>query len=169
MDEYEVAEQETTKTARRKAGNRPEVLDALDLPWEPERFDMDGCSITLRNGEEVYPFEGQSVWLSPYTPASLVEAGMGFTSTGGDRMSDAFARLRKGLASVVAAHDLVDPNTGEPYAQWWHDPVALEDAPSPVLFYVWSLAVSGEPPTERPKGSASGSRGKSTRASTARR
>lgn len=163
-DTEETTEKKTT--AKRKA---PEWLDELDLPYEPERYDMSGCAVPLRGGAEEFPYEGQSVWLSPYTPASLTEAGAGFTATGGDRMSGAFKRLRKGLSQVVCAHDLVDPNTGQEYPQWWGDPEALEDVPSQVLFYVWSLAISGEPPDERPKGSRRGSRGSSTRRSTARR
>jgi len=163
-DEYD----ETEATPKRKV-TRPAVLDELDLPWEPERYAMDGCAVPRRDGSEDFPYAGQSVWLSPYTPASLTEAGSGFTASGGDRMADAFVRLRKGLSQVVAAHDLVDPNTGDEYPQWWRDPEALEDVPSQVLFYVWSLAISGEPPDARPKGSTSGSRGKSTRSSTARR
>jgi len=147
----------------------PDALAEMDLPWEPERYDMDRCAITLRDGSTEHPFEGQSVWLSPYTPASLTEAGMGFAASGGDRMAASFERLRQGLAQVVAYHDLVDPATGEPYDQWWHEPEALTDAPSEVLFYVWNLALTGEPADERPKGSTSGSRGTSTRRSTARR
>ena len=159
---------EETTTPKRKAVT-PEILDELDLPWEPERYDMVGCAVPRRDGSEDFPFDGMSVWLSPYTPASLTEAGSGFTASGGNRMADAFVRLRKGLSQVVAAHDLMDPNTGELYPQWWHDPEALEDVPSQVLFYVWSLAISGEPPEDRPKGSSRGRRGTSTRATTARR
>ena len=165
-DEYEVAEEVLTKPKRRAL---PDALSEMDLPWEPERYDMDGCAITLRDGSEVYPFEGQSVWLSPYTPASLTEAGMGFAASGGDRMAESFERLRKGLSQVVVYHDLVDPNTGETFAQWWHAPEAITDAPSPVLFYAWNLAISGEPAEERPKGSTRGSGGTRTKRSTATR
>lgn len=164
MEDDEVVEE--TKPKRR---GLPDAVVEMDLPWEPERYDMDGCGITLRDGSDVYPFEGQSVWLSPYTPTSLTEAGMGFTASGSDRMADSFAMLRRGLSKVVAYHDLTDPNTGEPFEQWWQNADALDDVPSPVLFYVWNLAVTGEPPDARPKGSSRGSRGTSTRNTTARR
>lgn len=165
-DEYEVAEEVVAKPKRRDV---PDALAEMDLPWEPERYAMDGCAITLRDGSEEYPFEGQSVWLSPYTPASLQEAGMEFMSGDNAKQADAFGRLRKGLAQVVVYHDIVDPNTGEPYRQWWHDAEAITDAPSNMVFYVWTLAISGEPADERPKGSTRGSGGTRTKRSTATR
>jgi len=165
-DEYEIAEAETPKPKRVKVPD--EILD-MDLPFDPERYDMSDCILETRAGDETTPFEDQSVWLTPYTPTSVTEAGTGFAASSADMMAVSFERLRRGLSQVVVYHDLTDPNTGEPLPQWWRDPDAVEEAPSPVLFYAWSLAVSGEPPTARPKGSKRGRRGTSTRSSTARR
>lgn len=165
-DEYEIAEEATPKPKARKT---PDAITEMDLPWEADRYDVGDCALARRDGTEEYPFEGMSVWLSPYTPSSLNEAGMQFTASGGNRMGDAFRQLREGLAKVVVYHDIVDPSEAEPYAQWWHNPDAMLDAPSQLLFHVWSLVITGEAPGERPKGSPRGRGGTSTRASTARR
>lgn len=144
----------------------PEVVRAaLDaVPWEAERYSCDDCE--SRGG---HPWEGQSVWLAPFeAPISLMEAGTGLASGNAERVADGFPSLRAGIARMVVAHDLCDPATGEPYPPVWHDEAAVLAWPASLLFYVWNLAVSGEPPSARPKGSSRGRAGTAGRRSGAR-
>src|SRR3990167_6929901 len=105
----------------------PEVVRAaLDaVPWEAERYSCDDCE--SRGG---HPWEGQSVWLAPLGGAVLLLEGGGGVGGGGGQ------------------------GGGEPYPPVWHDEAAVLAWPASLLFYVWNLAVSGEPPSARPKGSS---------------
>jgi hypothetical protein len=157
---------ETTLTVvTDNADDLPDVVaDALDsVPWEAERYDVGACASTGRSGES-HPWEGMSVWLTPFeAPMGLLEAGTGLSSGDNASVASGFPRLRGGLAEVVVAHDLRNPSTGELYQQVWHNPDALLAWPSSLLFHVWSLAVSGEPADARPKGSQRTRGGSSTR------
>lgn len=147
----------------------PEIQAALDgAPWEVERYEVGECESTVR-GVTTHPWEGQGVWLAPFeAPVALIEAGTGLSSGKAERVADGFPSLREGLACVVYAHDLRDAATGELYPQIWHDAAAVLAWPSSLLFHVWSIAVSGEAPDARPKGSSRGRGGTSTRSSGAR-
>lgn len=159
-DEYQDTEQDTDA----EDGLPAVVADALDaVPWEAERYPLGGCTSTVR-GVDRHPWEGQSVWLAPFeAPMGLLEAGTGLSSGSGSRVAESFPALRDGLARVVVAHDAVDEATGELYPQVWQNADGALAWPSSLLFYVWSLIVSGEPPDARPKGPSRGRAGTSTR------
>lgn len=124
-----------------------------------ERYPLDGCARTRRDGSVDYPYQGCSVWLLPDTPMSLASAAMDLRVMSSDESAGraAFSKLTDGLSRVVAGHDLPG------LAQWYGDPPAVEYAPTTLMFYVFQTVINGEVPAERPNASGGGPTGGSIR------
>ena len=142
-----------------------EFCEAQGIPLSDlERYPLDGCARTRRDGSVDYPYQGCSVWLLPDTPYALTSAAMDLraleTDDGAGRSG--FAKLTAGLSQVVAGHNVAG------LAQWFGDADAVEYAPTPLLFYVYQIIMSGEVPEDRPNVSGAGQNGASIRRSTAK-
>lgn len=137
-----------------------EFCEAHGVPLtDLERYPLDGCARTRRDGSVDYPYQGCSVWLLPDTPMSLASAAMDLRVMSSDESAGraAFSKLTDGLSRVVAGHDLPG------LAQWYGDPPAVEYAPTTLMFYVFQTVINGEVPAERPNASGAGLTGASIR------
>lgn len=137
-----------------------EFCEAHGVPLtDLERYPLDGCARTRRDGSVDYPYQGCSVWLLPDTPMSLASAAMDLRVMSSDESAGraAFSKLTDGLSRVVAGHDLPG------LAQWYGEPAAVEYAPTTLMFYVFQTVINGEVPAERPNASGAGPTGGSIR------
>lgn len=153
--------------------------DDEDLPYDPaafgrwadeiDEFTFDGCVIK-RGERELSLFEGQSFWVHPIIPAGLHNAYMRFAGGVQDEsMSGAaepFDALREGLAKCVVGWTLVDPVTGDDFAQPYQNPEVFRDIPTETLYWIIQSALKGETPADRPNASTLRRGGSGTRRST---
>lgn len=128
-----------------------------------EKYPMDSCPRNRRGGKTEHPFAGCSIWLTPETPMKLTSAAMDLQVM--QRNQEAgrtgFKKLGEGLAACVAGHDLPG------YAQLWGNPDAVEDMPAEVVFHIYQICVTGEPPAAEGNELQPGADGAGIQASTA--
>ena len=130
-----------------------------------EQYPMDSCPRNRRGGKVEHPFEGCSIWLTLQTPMKLVSAGMDLQAM--QRNNEAgrqgFRKLGEGLAACVVGHDLPG------YPQLWENASAVEELPAEVVFHIYQIVVTGEPPAAEGNASQPGADGDGIQASTAPR
>ena len=109
---------------------------------ELEQYPLDGCPQNRRGGKIEHPHKGRSVWLTPSTPLGLTTAGVDLQQLERNptRGAAGFDKLKAGFSQVVAGHDI----PGLP--QCWQNGDALEVWPTEMVFYIYQIIVTGEPP-----------------------
>lgn len=157
---------------------------------EIDRYPLDGCML----GRKVDPgtgkvlkkgwaaFEGQSIWVLPYSPAGLDNALMAFFShvasieqaakSRDQSMPDAniqaiFKAMKRGLSRVVVGWNVIEPGTDTPFPQPYLDTGVFDDVPSELLYFIAQTIRTGEVPGDRPNASTGGRAGRGTRSSSA--
>lgn len=121
------------------------MVDFTRFKIQPDAISLDDYAITLRDGTEIAPNEGESVWVLPIglsfgalTALQKYQAMAGGTITDGDpRIESAFDELLGALADIIVAWDITDV-MGEPYEQPYHNPDALRALPAGLLFHILS-------------------------------
>lgn len=141
-------------------------FDLTAFTFTAERYDMSACAVETR-GQSTFPYEGAAVWLANIpTPICITEGGTGLASKDSRLQSEGLSKCRDGIAQVVVGHTLINPATGEYYAQFWQNPDAVSALPAEALFHLVALITTGEAPEARPNASTRGPRGTSTPRST---
>ena len=130
---------------------------------KPERVGLDGFTVTMRDGSELAPHEGQSVWLLPYgatapdiiSSGAKLQAAMSFDAAGEvedvdlDALGEAIPRMAAHCAAEIVKHDITDA-FGDPYPQFYQNPGALEALPSALLWHLYGIVRGTEDAGKEP-------------------
>lgn len=125
------------------------ILSTFTVP--PDRVYLDNFRLKrIGNNGFFTPHAGQSIWVLPYggqLGEAFAQLGFSRAMQSGDsaEMDKAVDAMCRVIAERIAAWDLRDPATGEPYPQPFRNPAVIRERAASLVWHMYSLVLGIEP------------------------